>query len=221
MKRVGILSAALAIGVTWMLVSRQDPGCPAYVALPEKVLIAHAGGGLPDATYTNSIAAMDLAVQHGFRLVEIDMRTVGDDIILSHGRPHGGELDAHALFAWMKHNPQVLIVTDFKTDNVEGLTRLARMAGPITGRFVPQIYNPSEYGPVRRLGMRPPILTLYKVSERWRDFANSAELTAVTMPEDKRDWAKGLRKPVFLHTVNEPKPYRVVGFYTDCLVPRT
>ena len=40
--------------------------------------MAHAGGGINGATYTNSIAAMNLNYSKGFRYFEIDFNTTSD-----------------------------------------------------------------------------------------------------------------------------------------------
>jgi hypothetical protein len=162
---------------------------------------------------------MDIAVKHGFKLIELDFWQVGNQILLSHEKPKRGAQELSDIIDWLNHHPGVLIITDFKTDNVRGLTALVSRAD--RSRFIPQIYNPSEYGPIVRLGMHKPILTVYRVTEPWRDFANSADLWAVTMPINRRNWAKGIHKPILLHTVNAPMPFPVSGYYTDCLVPAT
>jgi glycerophosphoryl diester phosphodiesterase len=54
-------------------------------APPGLLLIAHAGGGLPQGTYTNAREAFDLAHANGFRLFEADFaRTQDGAVVLIH-----------------------------------------------------------------------------------------------------------------------------------------
>lgn len=216
--RTALLSATLGL-LLLTLWNRRD-GCRTYSPVSGYSLVAHGGGGLPQAFYSQSSEAMDLAVRNGFKMIEIDFWLTNRGILLSHDPPDASARRLEDLLDWMRRNPGVSIVTDFKTGNVRGLTELARIAGPLRSRFIPQIYNPSEYAPVTRLGLQVPVLTLYRVSEPWLDFANSADLQFVTIPFANRDLAKRVRKPVYLHTVNRPGNYDVAGLYTDCLVPR-
>jgi glycerophosphoryl diester phosphodiesterase len=47
------------------------------------ILIAHAGGGLPEGIYANSLQAMDLAVSNGFDLIEIDLSWTSDGALVA------------------------------------------------------------------------------------------------------------------------------------------
>lgn len=221
----GAAAAAGLAGAASLAIGSRTPGCPAYTPMADLVLIAHAGGGLPDRSYSNSLQALDLAYAHGLRLFEIDLRDVpGRGIVLAHDRRDGLRANAvsgEAALDWLRHHPEARFVTDFKTDNLAGLARLAAIAGDLKARIVPQIYQPQEYGAVRRLGFPPPIFTLYRNRDPdWLRFVNEAELTAVTIPEARVALAPEIRPPVFVHTVNHPvKPEGVSGLYTDCLIP--
>lgn len=218
--RIGVLGAALIAAVPYaQQVFGHAPGCDAYIpsAAP---LIAHAGGGLPDRTYANNRAALDMAASHGFTLIELDFLEVDGKLVLGHDTWRISDLSVAELMAWLDAHPGIAIVTDFKTGNVAGLTRLKEAAGPRTVRFIPQIYSPDEYAPVAALGYPAPILTIYRIGDSgWQQAANSLPLRAVTMPFDRRALAAGLNKPVFLHTVNEP--IAGYGLYTDCLIPQS
>ena len=110
------------------------------------------------------------------------------------------------------------MVTDFKSDNLEGLSLLARLAGPNKARFIPQIYTPDQFKPVAKMGFSAPIFTVYSLGdEGWQREANALPLRAVTIPVERKYLASGIRHFVFLHTVNEPM--EGVGLYTDCLIP--
>jgi len=218
-----IWSAALAvlalIGI-WRFAPTLHPGCDAYTPIEGKVLIAHAGGGLPKTTYTNDIEAMDLAYRNGLRLIEIDFMN-SDGIVLAHDNDDRNVAQLFDLLKWMRAHSDAQIVTDFKTNNVSGLRMLSAASGDLRERFISQIYHPSEYSSVTRLGFRKPIFTIYRLPRlyNWSEFANSADLFAVTMPIYRADQARLTSKPVFLHTVNEPLNMDVAGFYTDCLIP--
>lgn len=216
--RVAALGAALlAMAPFGLRATGYFDGCDAFIpsAMP---LIAHAGGGLPDATYTNSREALDLSARHGFSLIEIDFIMEEGVLRIGHDSRRMSELTIAQLNSWLDAHPGVLIVTDVKTDNVEGLAALKGAVGPRINRFVPQIYAPSEYQPVVAMGYPAPILTIYRIGDSgWQEAANRLPLRAVTMPLDRRELAKGLNKPVYLHTVNEPM--EGFGLYTDCLIP--
>ncbi len=212
--------AALAFIGIWRFAPKSHPGCDAYTPITGKALIAHAGGGLPTATYTNDIEAMDLAYRNGLRLIEIDFMNSGG-IVLAHDDEDRKVVPLVDLLNWMRSHPDALIVTDFKTNNVSGLRMLAAASGDLRDRFIPQIYQPSEYLPVQSFGFRKPIFTLYRLPSyyKWSEFADRTDLFAVTMPVDRADQAHLTSKPVFLHTVNESLNLDVAGFYTDCLIP--
>lgn len=58
---------------------------PIYVPVQNMVLIAHAGGGLPQGIYSNSREAFDRAVGNGFTLIEVDFSwTANGELILIH-----------------------------------------------------------------------------------------------------------------------------------------
>jgi hypothetical protein len=213
----GIWAALMGAAAVAYVSQDRGAGCPLYPKMRGKILIAHAGGGLPDGFYANSTEAMDLAYAHGHRLIELDFQRIGGAIYLGHRLPN--LTTAADVLDWLRAHPGASIVTDFKTDNVSGLRELARQAGPLRNRFIPQFYFPSEYGPVTALGMQKPIFTMYRLDSPATDFANAADVQFVTLPVGRRAWAKGIRKPVLLHTVNFAPPWPVAGYYTDCLVP--
>ena len=49
-------------------------------------LIAHAGGGIDEKTYTNSVEAFKLNYENGFRLFEFDIAITSENILVArHG----------------------------------------------------------------------------------------------------------------------------------------
>ena len=184
----------------------------------DQPLIAHAGGGLPNAIYTNRLEAMETAAKHGFRLVELDFWRTSKGIALGHDPNALSPTTFAQLLEFLRRNPQISIVTDFKTDNVHGLKRIAELAGPMKARFVPQIYDVAEYQPVRAMGFPQPIFTAYRILNiGWVFRVNRLPVRAVTMPYKQRYLVGLVDHPVYLNTVNEPMPG--YGLYTDCLIP--
>ena len=226
-RRLLVRSALVGlIAVLLLSVNRtKAPGCEAFVPVPNMAIIAHAGGGLPERSYANNIEAMDLAYAHGLRVFEIDLReTFFGDIVLAHDwieRFDPRAVRIERALEWLRAHPDTQLVTDFKTDNLRGLARLAELAGAERTRIVPQIYQPSEYRGALALRMGLPIFTLYRNRDpEWMSFANSAKLTAVTLPEALAHRAPEIRPPVFVHTVNVPvRMDGVSGYYSDCLIP--
>ena len=207
-------SAALLAGaVLFARMNRAEEGCDAYVPA-DQTLIAHAGGGLPDEFYANSVEALDLAYGHGHRLFEIDFLVKDGRLSVGHDEDRPGDPLADVA-AWFAAHPDAVLVTDLKDGN-RRLPLVAEAFG--TARVIPQIYDPSEYAAVRAMGFDRIIFTAYRMpSDDWRGAVNALDLWAVTIPKERAELAEGLRHPVFLHTVNEPMPG--FGLYTDCLIP--
>lgn len=184
----------------------------------DQPLVAHAGGGLPNGAYTNDLKALELAASHGFRLIELDFRRTPKGVAFGHDPKRLSPLTFDQLMAFLRRTPNVSIVTDFKTDNVAGLRRLAELAGAERDRFVPQIYRFAELQPVTKMGYPQPILSVYREPDfGWPFRANNLAVRAVTMPARLRYLAPLIDHPVYLHTVNHAVPG--FGLYTDCLIP--
>ncbi len=86
-----VLAAGAALWVlSFGLVDKKQNQTPVFAAAPEDlVLIAHAGGGLKDGTYSNAQEAMDLAYANGIRLFELDfLRTSDGALVALHDWTH-------------------------------------------------------------------------------------------------------------------------------------
>jgi glycerophosphoryl diester phosphodiesterase len=219
--------------------------------------IAHAGGGYAGNTYTNSIEALD-ANAASYELFEIDFVWTSDgELVCLHdwagnarrifGRgfdppptlaefeemagahPSWTNCTLNSLAAWLDAHPDERVVTDVKDDNVAALRLIAEAVEDFPTRVIPQIYQPEEYGPVRDLGYRTIIWTLYQydgTNEEVLRLAPGMELFAVTMPRSRAE--TGLPEalgetPTFVHTVNDPEEAErffalgIDGIYTDWL----
>ena len=224
-------------------------------------LIAHAGGIGNHRTYTNSLEALDNSVARGYTAVEIDLSWTSDDhLVLIHdwdreflklfdrspGRltvaefrstpsAHGlTHLSLEDLENWLVEHPDILIVTDIKERNIDGLRLLAEEYPEQLYRIVPQIYQPESYLEVRKLGYDQVVFSLYRTDlpdQQVIDFATASSLLGVTMPLRRAIngallselAANGIR--VFVHTVNDYptldrlRTHGVYGVYTDWLSP--
>jgi len=213
----GVIAAATALGLFLTGTPPEIERCERYQPV-DQPLIAHAGGGLPTAAYTNSLEAIEMAAAHGFKLIELDFRRTREGVAFGHDPKRLSSLTLDQLLAFLRRHPDISIVTDFKTDNLAGLHRLAELVGAMRTRFIPQIYRFEEYQPTMAMGYPRPILTVYRSPNfGWPFRANSVPVRAVTMPYRLRYWAKLIDHPVYLHTLNSSTPG--YGLYTDCLVP--
>lgn len=174
-------------------------------------LIAHACGGIDGKTYTNSREALELAIEHEHRVIEIDLAMTWDKkIVLQHswgGPPSYQEymdtpilylyeaMDIFDIFAVMKEYPDLYFVTDIKGEAeerkeiIEQVVENARSEGyeDVLDRFIIQIYEDADYDAIKNIyPFSNWIYTLYVSGER--DFNRIAEfclinnIPVVTMP---------------------------------------
>jgi len=143
----------------------------------KKFRVAHAGGGLNGLKYVNSIPAMYLNSKYT-KYIELDLQLTKDNRLVCIHDPlisnkYFNELENEfpekdfcydqTLIKFLKENPQIIIITDFKTDNIAGLNFIKKNFEQFSKKFIPQIYNEHEYLPVKKLGYEKIIFTLYKV----------------------------------------------------------
>ena len=155
--------------------------------------IAHAGGGLGKATYTNSYQALTANIDKGFRYFEIDFTFTSDDrLVCLHDwkfhfkRSFGLETDHRLSFeefknlteenkkftnctleglaVWMGENPTAYIVTDVRDDNLKALKRIRDVLPDAENRVIPQVYEPRNFKTVSSMGFQQIIWTLYRYS---------------------------------------------------------
>jgi glycerophosphoryl diester phosphodiesterase len=152
--------------------------------------IAHAGGQVDGATYTNSIEALEENYGIGFRAFEIDFSWTSDEqLVCLHDweksfersfrrKPNSkvslGEFETlvrrrseftkctlASLMRWMSDHPDAILVTDVKERNLAALEHISQYYPQLISRVVPQIYQPDEYAAVKRAGYEKIIWTLY------------------------------------------------------------
>lgn len=158
------------------------------------LLIAHAGGGIGELPYTNSLEALNASVAKGFRFIELDfMRAKNGDFVLLHRKPTDamqgkpiayeelpnsaeefvkttmvGGLTPMSLITvldWMQQNPEVYIVADIKKGSIEGLREIKALSKDKGNRFIAQIYHPDQYNEVKALGFENIILTVFMLGK--------------------------------------------------------
>ena len=178
------------------------------------VVIAHAGGGIGGAAYTNSEEAVLSHLAAGGRVFEIDFARTHDGVwVGTHDWPfwkrqtgHEGRLPpTYAQFMVtglrpytaitipfleriVARHPDVVIVTDTKY----GLEEMARALKrtKLFPRLYPQAYSPRDVDTLAALGYRKIILTVYKMDlrqpEKWLGHvaAMAGRLHALTVPFD-------------------------------------
>ncbi|NBI89238.1 hypothetical protein D3Z45_01225 [Lachnospiraceae bacterium] len=81
MKKIFIsLLSLILVGIS--LFTGCGKGDGKSVAWYEYKMIAHAGGGIDGKTMTNSLEALNLSKQNGYRLIEIDFQLTSDNILV-------------------------------------------------------------------------------------------------------------------------------------------
>ena len=221
------------------------------------VLTTQAGD---EVIYTNSLDALQNMYNAGNRLCEIDIRETSDGVLVcAHGDEthlaNGSDLPADAestaflserlfgefqpmsvemLAAFMREHPDLYIITDAQGDNLEISRKLADDWSDLRDRFIIQIYHECEYNPIREMGFRNLIYTLYRAGDEERNlwktahFAETHELVGITIQKEQFYNVKNriamahCGVPFMFHTVNDPaeieamlqKPY-VAAVYTD------
>jgi glycerophosphoryl diester phosphodiesterase len=168
-------------------------GCPAAGAdISPPTFIAHAGGGLENHTYTNSLEALDFNYGKGFRFFEVDFSWTSDgELVAIHDwqgdlerrfrlpeeqriptrneflnlEPTNGltQLTLAGVLEWAREKGDVFIVTDIKEKNIQALEKIFRKKREFVQCLIPQVYSYAEYKDVKKIGYENIILTLYRM----------------------------------------------------------
>jgi glycerophosphoryl diester phosphodiesterase len=226
--------------------------------------VAHAGGGLDGRTYTNSIEALTANQEKGFRYFELDFVFTSDgELVCLHdwhdnfeatfgfsietelsldefeelvdAQPRFRNCTLESLRVWMEDNPDAIIVTDVKEQNVRALRMFLESLPDATKRVIHQVYYPYELNVAGDLGFEQIVWTLYLFKGnnddvlRWIDEFDGA--VAVTMRKERAK--SGLSRSLqdrgiatYVHTINDVKEaeelvadWGVTEIYTDFLPP--
>lgn len=119
--------------------------CVTQERVERAVLVAHAGGAIDSCIYTNSCEALELAVNNGYRFVELDLQLTSDSVMVAAhswsefnamtGYAHWGDsvpsfrefssrkihgiyspLSAHEINTFFEQHPGLYLVTDKISD---------------------------------------------------------------------------------------------------------
>ena len=202
------------------------PGCAAYRPELNHHLVAHAGGGLPNRMYPNSIAALDHSYANGFRVFEMDfhqlpfgiMRAGHDPLDLLDPR----EAWLSQVLTWLRRHPDTRLFIDMKTDNVRGLTLIAAEAPDLRQRLTPFVYSRSQYSAVRAIGLSLPIYALFHNDDAdWLTFANSHDFAGVALPPELISQLSKVRHPVIVYTYDTIRDAYADAdtVITNCMIP--
>tara|TARA_B100001540_G_scaffold100155_1_gene90119 strand:- start:1261 stop:2106 length:846 start_codon:yes stop_codon:yes gene_type:complete len=201
-------------------------------------IIAHAGGGYNNLTYTNSIDSLNYN-KDNYKLFELDFFLTNDGKLVCSHDWHVyletiAKFEAYiktnkeykhctykSLKKWLNENPKKKIVTDFKNKNLSGLKFIAKNFDNYAEQFIPQIYTPSEYKRVKKIGYKDIIWTLYRYEKNNKKiikFAKKMNLYAITMPKIRAQselpvLLKENRIKSYVHTVNSMKEYFIYKDY--------
>ena len=202
--------------------------------------------------YTNSLEAMINCYETGNRVAEVDFSMTEDGVLVcSHEFAGFRNPDNHDgisaadfkygsikefftpitlsdLAEYMRQHEDLYIVTDIKSSNLEGAGLIARECPDLMDRFIIQAYQHEEYEPLRELGFKYVLWTLYRYAPDEDDYEEvrqafvENDFLAVTFYESwlyglsddwetSMDWLHGsdffetmksLGVPVCVHTVN-------------------
>ena len=200
--------------------------------------VAHAGGGYKGINYTNSIAAMNFNSKYT-KYIELDLQLTKDNRLvcvhdpLMHDKyfdevkldptlrarlnpldkkfPENDFCYDDTLKKFLEENQEIIIITDFKTDNLTGLKFIKSYFEQFSTRFIPQIYNEDEYFAVKKLGYEEIIFTLYRVgsysNEKIAKIVENLDLFGLTMDPSRLrsgivDKIKNKDFFIYVYTVN-------------------
>jgi hypothetical protein len=202
------------------------PGCAFYrPVVTDRLLIAHAGGGLPDRMYPNSIEALDRSYARGLRVFEMDFHQLPFGVMRAGHDPFDvldpREAWLSQVLDWMRRHPDARLLPDMKTDNVAGLKLILAEAPDLRHRITPFVYTKTEYDVVRKLGFGLPIYALFHHEDAdWLAFANSHDFQAVALSEEKVSEIPDIRHPVIVYTFDVMmKAPGARGVITNCMEP--
>ncbi len=196
-----------------------------YLNSNKDLRVAHAGGQYKGKVYANSIDSIEFNYKYT-NYFELDLQLTKDKRLVCLHDPiiHKNlfnEINTkivknnfcydETLKKLLERNKEILIITDFKTNNIEGLNFIKNYFKSEMHRFIPQIYHESEYKKVKDLGFDKIIFTFYRINnystEKISKVIEDMDLFAITMdPARLRSGiARKINKEdffIYIHTVN-------------------
>ncbi|WP_154224224.1 glycerophosphodiester phosphodiesterase family protein [Marinicella rhabdoformis] len=152
--------------------------------------VAHAGGGLENKRYTNTLEALDENYKRGFRLFELDLSWTSDNHLvclhdwkstakrllkLESGKPltltsfhqrakevyQWTPCDLSSLNNWLTKHPEAYIVTDIKGRIEKGHQLIADTLPKKLNQIIPQFTQKDHYNKIKDQGFSKMIWTLF------------------------------------------------------------
>ena len=179
------------VGVLVLYVRANEP------AVPERVIIAHAGGNIDSLTYTNSREAVEHAIACGVKYIELDVVISPEgeplafhssddmiDTIYSCDPPHIGEFTAAPLrgkngktytpLTWREINEIFLAHPDllFVVDKTDDPVILEKYFPKLKDRMIVECFSMQRYKEVTNAGFKQAMLSEEAVSPAaviWQD----------------------------------------------------
>lgn len=196
-----------------------------YLNFDKDLRVAHAGGEYKGKVYVNSISSIESNYKFT-KYFEIDLQLTKDNRLVCVHDPIINNYTFNeikefllkndfcydqSLKKLLNKNKEIFIITDFKTENIQGLNFIKKYFESDINRFIPQIYFENEYAKVKKLGFKKIIFTFYRIpnysNDRLYMIIKNMDLFAITM--DPARLRSGIVKRldeknffVYVHTVN-------------------
>ena len=196
-----------------------------YLNFDKDLRVAHAGGEYKGKVYVNSISSIESNYKFT-KYFEIDLQLTKDNRLVCIHDPIINNYTFNeikefllkndfcydeSLKKLLNKNKEIFIITDFKTENIQGLNFIKKYFESDINRFIPQIYFENEYDKVKKLGFKKIIFTFYRIpnysNDRLYMIIKNMDLFAITM--DPARLRSGIVKRldeknffVYVHTVN-------------------
>ncbi len=210
--------------------------------------------------YINNMDALKNAYDNGHRVFEVDfLFSLDGELLCSHEWEHLYlndelltdtpvtkdeflKLKRYNVFStmwfgdlvdYMKEHEDMYVITDISGGNEEGAAYIARFCPELMDRFIVQIYHEYEYDPIRKLGFKNVIYTLFgtgeseRTPEKLMSASRKHDLVGYTFWyywADDPEFLASLKRtkiPLYVHTVTDEqleKKYFDMGIsaiYTD------
>ncbi len=208
--------------------------------------IAHAGGGLNNSTYLNTLEAIERSYKLGVNFIEVDINyTLDSVIVLSHDfvrvpaavflqdRVSGTHLSLKNLLKWLSDS-NVYLITDIKADNLKILRQVTLVYPGLVKKIIPQAYSICEINSIIKMGFNNVIFTNYVAgytNSTIKKLAQAKCLFAITLPYDINfklmQYSGQLQQmptPILTHTINDPNLTKRLqesgckGIYSDFIL---
>ncbi len=189
-------SAALRIAVITLILIITRITTASADDLQENIyekIIAHGGSTYHGYETTNSVEAINHAIQSGYKIIELDMELSSDKkIIMLHdwdrtamhyyntsfpkkiSQKSFAKLSVHGklevltfdkLAEILENNSDIRIVTDTKGNNLELLSIIKKEYPTLVKQIIPQIYDYDQWAIVKQMGYSDIIFTLYAMDD--------------------------------------------------------